>query len=93
MSNLRTIALIFVIGMAANFLHSLFFGIDEQIDSRPPDVPDVDVKNIQPEVVEPPSIYPDEETFETQDIEFKDEDEYFEEDDYPDPIQPQQRKF
>mmetsp|Transcript_9967 Transcript_9967/g.11317 ORF Transcript_9967/g.11317 Transcript_9967/m.11317 type:complete len:119 (-) Transcript_9967:549-905(-) len=77
MSNLRTIVLIFAIGMFANTLHSIFFSIDEQIASESPETPNVDTHNFKPDTQSPQIPAEEEEELEYNAVEFDDENEKF----------------
>lgn len=76
MSNFRTIALIFAVGLIANILHGLFFGIDEQIDTTPPDP--VDAHNLKSETQEQ-LISEEEDLFDEHSELIEDDDSYFDE--------------
>jgi hypothetical protein len=73
MSEMRTIALIFAVGLLANLLFSMLFGGDEAPSSAPPSQATDDIILNQKD-----QVYPTEEMFESA-MEFEDEVEHFEE--------------
>ena len=72
MSEMRTIALIFAVGLLANLLFSMLFGGDEAPSSAPPSQAHDDVILNQKD-----QVYPTEEMFESA-MDFEDEVEHFE---------------
>lgn len=62
MADFRTIALIFAIGMLADFLYRAFYGGSEEVDSTPPLTDDVNTTGFTAEKQEEP-LYPSTDSF------------------------------